>query len=381
MKYVISKSFSITDRINFDELRHIMPLTLNDHQLRKHIKMLGGEQDTTNPKLYHFNQFLYNENKANDYGDEIDASITPEELCLYERMYQSMNKNIQFGIETLKSSDKISVIKTKFYMNNIDNTQKCAIAQRIIEELYLTAWNLSQSFLSATQTQGRMYLEGYGDPTNGHGGMNFIKLPLKISRYESQLFKKHKKGIKSNMVTGTGADLRCLSMKKVHEVLKYHGYSDEKLSKLERWDKIDILRDIANRQQDDERFPYLSQYKRDKRMTTQMQKKEYQNKINKLFNLLIKNLQMTSFDQETGDNIKEVLSFEDDDGKYEEDFDALAKKLEQDKIFERYRDLINADQDGDVDFDNSAMDNESVLSDKNALIIKGLTLKTDESIF
>lgn len=172
-------------------------------------------------------------------------------------------------------------------------------------------------------------------------------------------------------------------MKKVHEVLKYHGYSDEKLSKLERWDKIDILRDIANRQQDDERFPYLSQYKRDKRMTTQMQKKEYQNKINKLFNLLIKNLQMTSFDQETGDNIKEILSFEDDDGKYEEDFNALAKKLEQDKVFERYRDLINADQDinSNMDFDNSAMDNESVQSDRNALIIKGLTLKTDESIF
>jgi len=62
-------------------------------------------------------------------------------------------------------------------MNNIDDTAKCAIAQRIIEELYLTSWNLSQSFLSATQTQGRMYLEGYGDPTNGHGGMNFIKLP------------------------------------------------------------------------------------------------------------------------------------------------------------------------------------------------------------
>jgi len=125
------------------------------------------------------------------------------------------------------------------------------------------------------------------------------------------------------MVTGTGADLRCLSMKTVHSVLKDHGYTDEKLSKLERWDKIDILREIANRQDDSnikEKYPELSQYKRDKRMTTQMQKKEYQNKINKLFNLLIKNMQNTSYDED-GINIPEILSFSDDDGQYEEDFD------------------------------------------------------------
>ena len=127
-------------------------------------------------------------------------------------------------------------------------------------------------------------------------------------------------------------------MKTVHAVLKDHGYTDEKLSKLERWDKIDILRDIANRQDDDkikEKYPELSQYKRDKRMTTSMQKKEYQNKINKLFNLCIKNLQNTSYD-ENGNNIPGILSFADDDGQYEEDFQKLAAELEQEKTFEKY---------------------------------------------
>lgn len=31
-----------------------------------------------------------------------------------------------------------------------------------------------------------MYLTGLGDPTNGHGGYSYIKLPLKISRYAKE---------------------------------------------------------------------------------------------------------------------------------------------------------------------------------------------------
>ena len=93
-----------------------------------------------------------NENKANDLADEIETSLTPEELCLYERMYQSHYRLLyEFGIKTLKSSDKISVIKTKFYRQNINNPRKCAIARRIIEELYLSAWNLSNCFFDAVQ--------------------------------------------------------------------------------------------------------------------------------------------------------------------------------------------------------------------------------------
>ena len=34
-----------------------------------------------------------------------------------------------------------------------------------------------------------MYLTGFGDPTNGNGGINYIKFPLKISRFESLLIK------------------------------------------------------------------------------------------------------------------------------------------------------------------------------------------------
>ena len=85
-------------------------------------------------------------------------------------------------------------------------------------------------------------------------------------------------------MTGTNSDLRKLPMKEVHAKLKRHGYTEENLSKLERWDKIEILRDLANKQSqsllyDDD----LKKYSRNLRMTTDKQKEQYQKDINELF--------------------------------------------------------------------------------------------------
>lgn len=47
---------------------------------------------------------------------------------------------------------------------------------------------------------------------------------------------------------GSKSDLRGLNMEKVHELLKKYGnFSEEVLQKLERWDKIDFLRLLANK--------------------------------------------------------------------------------------------------------------------------------------
>jgi transcription initiation factor TFIID subunit 1 len=316
LKFSINKFFEEKRSVHLKELKEFFP-TMNDHNLRKNIKMLGGEQDTGDNKFYIFNHQLLQENKINDYADEIEASIVPEELCLYERMYQTYYDLLDFGIQKLKSSDKISVIKTKFYRNNLDFPEKCAIARRVIQELMLTSWNLSQSFISAIQTQGRMYLTGYGDPTNGHGGMNFIKLPLKISRYESQLFRKAKKGKTNQMVTGTDADLRRLPMVFVHDTLKKHGFTEDTLANLERWDKIELLRDISNKASGDGKVEDLDKFKREIRMTTKMQKEKYQNDINELLMTMVKNLTIQDWSEiesddeaETHENIAELIRAE-----------------------------------------------------------------------
>ena len=129
-----------------------------------------------------------------------------------------------------------------------------------------------------------MHLQGLGDPLRGLGGMNFIKLPQKISKYETMLLKSNSRGRNNDMVTGTMSDLRKLSMDEVHAKLKVHGYSEEQLGKLERWDKIDILRDLANKQSQNQLYnDDLVKYARTMRMTTDKQKEKYQKDINELF--------------------------------------------------------------------------------------------------
>lgn len=96
-----------------------------------------------------------------------------------------------------------------------------------------------------------MYLTGFGDPTNGNGGYSFIKLPLKTSRYEKDQ-KKETEDKKKNMVTGTDSDLRKLPISYVKKILLDNGYSQEYLNKLQRWDKISLLKHISNKKKMEE---------------------------------------------------------------------------------------------------------------------------------
>ena len=76
------------------------------------------------------------------------------------------------------------------------------------------------------------------------------------------------------MVSGSSSDLRGLSMETVHRLLRNHGnFSEEVLSKLERWDKIDFLRKFANEAAKKKHKTHddyeLIKYSRNTRMTTE----------------------------------------------------------------------------------------------------------------
>ena len=85
------------------------------------------------------------------------------------------------GLREITNADKISYATNKFCSEEPDN-KKQLIARIIEEEILSTPWNLSQNFLHNKQTKGMMMLEGIGDPSNGHGGYSYLKLPLKISQ-------------------------------------------------------------------------------------------------------------------------------------------------------------------------------------------------------
>ena len=59
-----------------------------------------------------------------------------------------------------------------------------------------------------------MYVDGFGDPTNGHGGLNYIKYPLKMSWMDALYNKITQKDQINNL--GSKSDLRGLNMDWVH---------------------------------------------------------------------------------------------------------------------------------------------------------------------
>lgn len=87
-----------------------------------------------------------------------------------------------------------------------------------------------------------MMLEGIGDPSNGHGGYSYLKLPLKISSDSLNKAKINRMFLNPAIqnpkaVTGTDADLRKLSKHNIQQKLNGLGYTREQLEKLKfsRW--------------------------------------------------------------------------------------------------------------------------------------------------
>jgi hypothetical protein len=95
--------------------------------------------------------------------------------------------------------------------------------------------------------------------------------------------------------------------------LKY-GYKPEAISQLNRWDKIELLRRIANEKQNDDEE--LQKYARQLRFTTKMQREKYQRDINGLFMTMVENLGK----QESND----ITS--DDEGEFELAIEKMVEK-------------------------------------------------------
>jgi len=62
---------------------------MNDHNLRKHIKELGGEQDINDNKMFHYQGNCLDSDREDGKHLE-DIELTPEEICLFEKMHESL---------------------------------------------------------------------------------------------------------------------------------------------------------------------------------------------------------------------------------------------------------------------------------------------------
>lgn len=110
------------------------------------------------------------------------------------------------------TSDNISkIIDKNFKKEGDENINYIA---RLIDDLLTYApWNLTNDYISCSRNKNNMLtLKGIGDPTGGHGGSEFVKIPIKLD----------KKNMNSgNIIIDKGDDLRKLSNEKlVDSILK-----------------------------------------------------------------------------------------------------------------------------------------------------------------
>lgn len=138
-------------------------------------------------------------------------------------------------------------------------------------------------------------------------------------------------------MTGTDADLRKLEMKTVNDLLKKYGVNPEHISKLSRWEKIDLLRQIANQKIKEAAgdqaeciriLNELGKFARTTRITTKMQKEIYQKEINRLFAMLVEFLNKNAFGEEERENQGK------EDYLCEETIDALVRREEKSMLKE-----------------------------------------------
>lgn len=94
-------------------------------------------------------------------------------------------------------------------------------------------------------------LEGIGDPSNGHGGYSYLKLPLKISQDSLNKAKINRMYLNPAIqnpkaVTGTDADLRKLSKKEIKNKLIDLGFKEDNIGGLTRWEMVALLRERSS---------------------------------------------------------------------------------------------------------------------------------------
>jgi len=127
-----------------------------------------------------------------------------------------------------------------------------------------------------------MMLEGIGDPSNGHGGYSYLKLPLKISSDSLNKAKINRMFLNPAIqnpkaVTGTEADLRKLSKDNIQEKLHELGYTKDTLDKLHlsRWQMVALLRDKSSQAVTQGIEGEMKKFARGVRFTSKKQKEMY----------------------------------------------------------------------------------------------------------
>eukprot|EP01022_Parablepharisma_sp_SALTPOND_P020384 TRINITY_DN3702_c0_g2_i1.p1 TRINITY_DN3702_c0_g2~~TRINITY_DN3702_c0_g2_i1.p1 ORF type:complete len:1466 (-),score=230.12 TRINITY_DN3702_c0_g2_i1:3379-7776(-) len=261
---------------NFNDLLRLFN-DFNDQIFKKFLKEIKVEEDR--------NHDCYRTNLEENF----QIKELPEKVCRFEAAQAAHYRLRKCGIRNLVSADKITYATNK-YISEEEDPKKRQMAKFVEEELLCTPWHLTQSYLHSIETKGMLMLKGVGDPSNSQGGYSYLKKPMKLSSTDNRKrtaqteleLHKLRNMQKIGSVTGTDADLRKLDKEKLKKLLLELGYKEEDINKKRRWERVDLLRkhstqaELSGVEGDLQKFARV-------RITTDMQKKEYQKTANAIF--------------------------------------------------------------------------------------------------
>ncbi len=232
------------------------------------------------------------------YVERAAARFTPEDICAYKSMLSTLRKLREAGIRELITADSLTNIllllkarqdrlqslvseakqKCKSQINSVSSngsspleklkdaleTQLRAlrrvrdVAQYIHEEVLLTPWNKTASFLGnstdqgmrggssnpSTAGRGMLRLKGLGDPSGCGEGFSFLPKPPEDKNSSAEVPSDQMPPSKN--IRGTSADLRKLNMHELLQQLVDLGMNREMASELKRWDRVHMISVLAN---------------------------------------------------------------------------------------------------------------------------------------
>ena len=254
--------------------------SINESSIRKQMKQINCEQQPDG-------SWVCSKLPSNQ---EVRELITPEEICQYESMLAGQRRLKDKGIK-ITSIDKVpnAIQKLK---KEMENKEISYLADFIEEELTITPWNLTSSYLKTKGEKGMMRITGVGDPTHGNCGFSFVRLPMKLPNLEKPNTKNDPSDyLPTNMaVTGTEADLRTLTKEDVRKLLLKMGCKREEIQHIGRWSGVAMLRNKASKLVSEGYKGTVEKYARGIRMSTKMQKEQCQRTIDEIFQKQIRSL-------------------------------------------------------------------------------------------
>lgn len=205
---------------------------------------------------------------------EIETMVTPEAACCYESMLASKLHLEDLGLSELKTSSKLGPMISRLPRNMLP----VDVMLNIEEELAITSWMWTLSFQLVKKGEIVFKIVGPGNPLGTGQGFTYTKAPSRITPDPTATVIGA-----TGRLTGTGNDLRGLPNDELCKMLIEFGMKEENIAKIDRWDRVRLVRDnVTAAVLAGIDTPY-AQYARSERNTGVAQRRQFKKDAHRIF--------------------------------------------------------------------------------------------------